>query len=63
MVEKHNHLRVDLDCGEEVHRSVKNCNPRQGYLRQRLVGQTKWILFFSIKKCLELKSSEAKFLV
>ena len=31
-----------LDNGGEVHWSVKNFNPRQGYLRQRLVWRTRW---------------------
>jgi hypothetical protein len=42
---KSNHLRgiyprVTLDYGQEVHRSVKTFNPKQGYLSQRLVWRT-----------------------
>ena len=33
--------RVGVDYGEEMHRLVKNFNPRQGYLRQQLVHQTR----------------------
>ena len=31
-------LRVDLDYNEEVYRSIKDFNPKQGYLKQILVS-------------------------
>ena len=33
-------FRPGVDYSEEVHRSVKNSNPREGYLRQWLVWGT-----------------------
>ena len=33
---------VGLDYDAEVHRSVKNFSPRQGYSRQRRVWHTRW---------------------
>ena len=35
-------LRAGLDSREEVHESVKNFSPRQGYLRERFEWQTRW---------------------
>jgi hypothetical protein len=34
-------FKAGLDYGEEVHRSINNFNPRQGYLRQESVWQTR----------------------
>ena len=56
------YVRVSLDYNDDVHRSLKNFSPRQGYLRPWLVWWTRW-KNNNNKLTSSWKSPEVKFLV